>query len=166
MECGCRCSGEITPDIKLLFMRNLTIIILILLSGGCSQKECKKADPKEIDQIIVDYFKAISDNEFDKLYKLSTSDFILYENGVIWNNDSLIQAVKKRLSLTPDSKTTYRFENFNTKVDCNSARTDYLNIGKRELRDTTFTIRWLESATFVKEDGKWKLEFLHSTRLK
>ncbi len=147
-------------------MRNLAIILILFMSGGCSQKECRKDDPNIINKIIVDYFNAISGKDYERLFELSTSDFVLFENGAIWNNDSLIQAVKKKYMLMPDSKMSYRFENFDTKVDCNSARSVYLNIGTRVLPDTTIYYNWLESATFTKEAGKWKLEFLHSTRLK
>jgi hypothetical protein len=162
-------SCVVPSDLKLLNylrLKKFSIVLYLLLIAGCSVREPEKSDPKAVNQIIIDYFKAISDKEYDKLYTLSTPDFLLFENGLIWNNDSLIKAVKKKYLLYPNGKMSYRFGNFITKVDCNSARTHYLNIGERTLPDTTLIYNWIENATFVKEHGEWKLEFLHSTRLK
>jgi hypothetical protein len=147
-------------------MKNLTVIFAILLLVGCSPKQCEKDDPKVVEQTILDYFKAISDGEFDKLNSISTIDLVLYEDGLIWNNDSLVQAVKGYLDYFPGAEMSYQLENFDTKVDCNSARTKYINIGKLESPDTTINIKWTESATFIKENGIWKLEFIHSTPMK
>ncbi|ARV05831.1 hypothetical protein BTO04_03565 [Polaribacter sp. SA4-10] len=127
---------------------------------GCSPKQCKKDDPKVVERILQDFIKALSDREFEKLESISTTDLVIYEDGSIWNNDSLVQA------FSGVAEISFQLMNFDTKVDCNSARTKYINIGKFELPDKTVKVKFLESASFIKEKGLWKIEFIHSTPMK
>jgi hypothetical protein len=138
-------------------MKILSVIFAILWIVGCSQKQCEKEDPKVVEQTLRDYYKAISDREFKKLESLSTKELIIYENGLIWNNDSVAKA------FNGVNKTSFQLVNLETKVDCNSARVRYMTLGKVKLPDTTYHPKFTESATFIKEKGNWKIEFIHSS---
>ena len=73
-------------------MKNVSVIFAILQIVGCSPKQCEKDNPKVVEQTLRDYYKAMSDREFEKLESLSTNDLVIYEDGLIWNNDSIAQA--------------------------------------------------------------------------
>ncbi|AUX44338.1 hypothetical protein SOCE26_058020 [Sorangium cellulosum] len=91
---------------------------------------------------------------------LTTTDFLIYENGKILNNDSLIDII----SGSPYTKVTYSFENFTINVDNNSGSIRYSNHGEFVKDDASVITRdWLESATFKKVGDEWKLDFIHST---
>ena len=128
-----------------------------LQNVGCSPKQCEKEDPKVVEQTLRDYYKAISDREFEKLESLSTKDLVIYENGLIWNNDSIAKA------FNGVNKISFQLMNLDTKVDCNSARARYRTLGKFEYPDTTFHPTFTESATFIKEKGNWKIEFINQS---
>jgi hypothetical protein len=53
-------------------MKKLSVIFVTLWIVGCSPKQCEKEDPKVVEQTLRDYYKAISDREFEKLESLST----------------------------------------------------------------------------------------------
>lgn len=142
-------------------MKKLPVIILatgVLFFYSCQQK--KTDDPEKLKEVLTGYFDAIKARDFQKMKDLSTEDFILFEDGKVFNNDSLI----KLMSTMPDAVVDYKFENFIINVDQNTGNMRYYNQGEFIINDTIrLTPRWLESATFKKIDNNWKLEFLHST---
>lgn len=138
-------------------MKNLSVIFVTLWIVGCSPKQYEKEDPKVVEQTLRDYYKAISDREFEKLESLSTKDLVIYEDGLIWNNDSVAKA------FNGVNKISFQLVNLDVKVDCNSARARYMTLAKFEFPDTTFLPKFTESATFIKEKGNWKIEFIHSS---
>jgi hypothetical protein len=102
----------------------------------------------------------IKTQDLEKLNSLTTSDFVLFEDGVIWTNDSLVTMKEKFSSF----KGAWKFDNISVNIDESSGDIVYFNQGDFVFNDTIkIKIDWLESATFRKVDGKWKMNFLHST---
>ena len=125
-------------------MKNTFVIPLLLLAAcGNPPKPCEQVADEEARQVLVDYFRAISDNDFDALKNLSTPDYVLFEDGQIWNNDSLIHAIKRM----PEASVAY-----------------YQNRGMVTLNDTTrLDLNWVESAYVVRAGDGLKLHLLHSS---
>jgi hypothetical protein len=135
----------------------LTIAIGLGLLTSCQQK---KDDPEILKKILTDYFDGIKTEDLNKLNALTTKDFVLFEDGRIWTNDSLVTPIPNVQSF----KGTWTFDNMKVNMDVNSGDIIYYNHGDFVINDTIKTqVDWLESATFRKIDGKWKLHFLHST---
>ncbi len=142
-------------------MKKLPVFILVtgvLFFYSCQQN--KKDDPEKLKAVLTGYFDAIKARDFQKMKDLSTEDFVLFEDGMVFNNDSLINLI----STMPNAVVDYKFENFIINVDQNTGNMRYYNQGDFKITATLhLTPRWLESATFKKIDNDWKLEFLHST---
>ena len=141
-------------------MKQLSILLLtqILLFSSCQEE--KTNNPDQLKSVLIGYFNGIETMDFKKMRDLTTDDFIIYENGVVFNNDSIFKMMKSFPKYTAE----YKFENLKINVDNNSGNINYFNHAKFVFNDTT-TVKfdWLESATFKKIDGKWKMDFLHST---
>ena len=137
-------------------------ILLIVLTGliiSCQQNKPTDS-PEELKQVLLDYFDGIKNKDFDKMKEVTTIDFAIYEDGKVWNNDSIISFIK----MYPNSKVDYTFDNFKIKVDNSSGNMHYLNHADFILNDTIkMEFNWIESATFIKNDNGWKMDFLHST---
>ena len=144
--------------------------------SGNSEDEAKELLFEEVGEMPIDKVELIpesewdvkninvwEDNDFEKMQTLITEDYILYEDGLIWNNDSLIKGLKGYLTAFPGATFDYRLSNFKTTVGMNVATTYYQNEGKMITPDSTFQFNWIESAFFVKEENEWKISFLHST---
>ncbi len=102
----------------------------------------------------------MKDKDFEKMKAITTDDFVLFEDGKVWNNDSLINLINSM----PDFTAVYSFKDFNINIDVQNANMYYLNHMDLTLNDTTeVKYDWIESATFRKKDGIWKMNFLHST---
>jgi hypothetical protein len=141
-------------------MKTISILTMILGLGLLTNCEQKKDDPEILKKILTDYFDGIKTQDLEKLNSLTTSDFVLFEDGVIWTNDSLVTMKEKFSSF----KGAWKFDNISVNIDESSGDIVYFNQGDFVFNDTIkMKIDWLESATFRKVDGKWKMNFLHST---
>lgn len=127
------------------------------LIAGCQQK---KDDPEILKSILINYFDGIKAQDLQKLNSLTTNDFVLFENGKIWTNDSIATIKNKFHSFTGE----WKLENMKVNIDESSGDIVYFNHGELSFNDTLkVKFDWLESATFRKVDGEWKMNFLHST---
>lgn len=146
-------------------MKKCKIVIVFLLLGtiiSCQQKK-QTDDPEVLKQVLTEYFDGIKNLNKGKLDSLTTKDFILFEDGKIWNNDSLVNFGKQFKSFTGE----WKLYNMTTFVDGMSGYIVYEDHGDLVINDTlTLHFNWLESANFKKVDGNWKLAFLHSTTKK
>ncbi len=141
-------------------MKTITILTIILGLGLLTNCEQKKDDPEILKNILIDYFDGIKTQDLEKLNSLTTRDFVLFEDGKIWTNDSLVKINEKFNSFKLD----WKFDNIKVNMDESSGDIVYFNHGDFVFNDTIkMKIDWLESATFRKVDGKWKMNFLHST---
>ena len=77
-------------------MKKLTLAILLL--GGLIFYSCqqnKTTDNQEkLKAVLTDYFDAIEARDFQKMKDLLTEDFVLFEDGKVFNNDSLVHDKK------------------------------------------------------------------------
>ena len=144
-------------------IKSFLLITLTFLVFSCQEKTTKDS-PKELKQLITDYYKAIDDKNFNKMKELTTYDFKIYEDGKIWNNDSVIAVIKSWSKF--NSK--YTVSDFKINIDYSSGYTTYSNkaqfvLGNNATETMTSDGEWIESATFVKSDNGWKINLIHST---
>lgn len=150
-------------------MKKLNTIILIIcfttLSFGQS---ATKTDKLQIKQLIIESFDEIwsklDSKNIDKYY---TKDFLLLENGEIWNNDSIANYLDKALLEKPIPNRVNSIEVIEIKILNKIAWIAYKNQAVFSFDDKrTKKVYWLESATAILTKNGWKLEMLHSTRMK
>lgn len=149
------------------FVIGLVFLISFALCNIFSDqiKQDGQVEVQKAEQSLQDLFTAISEFNYQGIRDVSTKDCQLLENGLVWNVDSLVNAMK---TLEGKAKVVYNLENINIKVVCSIALISYRNnavitstsSGKEE------RLEWVESAIFEKHDNSWKLSLLHSTRAK
>ena len=144
-------------------MKSIRLLIFFFLLGtiaACDQDR-KTDDPEILKKIHSDYFfEGIKNKDLNKLNSLTTNDFIVFEDGKIWNNDSIFKMANSFTSI----QGTWTFDYKRIAIDESSGYIIYINHGDLLLNDTIkMQLEWLESATFKKIDGNWKLDFIHST---
>ena len=140
-------------------MRNLSKLVFgILFLAAC---QSAPTDTAAVEQVVIDYFEAISTNDPAAADAVCTADYTLLENGLFWNNDSLFAMAGPMFD--QGATITYRFEGFQTTIKGNFAWTLYHNYGLMTMGGVETPLHWVESANFVYEDGTWKMALLHST---
>jgi len=143
-------------------MKTKIILVLVLILGilaNCQQKQSMD-DPEKLKQVLFTYFDGLKNKDLKKMNEITTNDFMLYEDGKVWNNDSIMNFLNKFPKLTVE----YKFDNLKINVDKTSGDITYFNHADFVLNDTSkMNLNWIESATFRKIDGTWKMNFLHSS---
>ncbi len=147
-------------------MKKLFLVILFISCFNLLAQS-QTTDETEIQNLIQNSFDELfSKYDSKQLPDFYTEDFLLFEQGEIWDM-AFIQNYLTRAQSNPNPSTrTNRFEFIETKVEGNRAWVGYWNFATitrdgEVIRD----IKWLESATAVKTDKGWRLDMLHSTRV-
>ncbi len=137
----------------------LRLLLVIGLFSNCSQNKSTD-DPEKLKKVVTSYFEGIENKDFEKLKSLTTDDFILYEDGSIWNNDSAFKNIRRHIPFT----VKYKLDSFKIYVDNMSGDMTYLNHADFIFKDSSKeSLDWVESATFRKTEEGWKMNFLHLT---
>jgi ketosteroid isomerase-like protein len=123
-----------------------------------------KNEHTAVRQTVVDFFETLSTFDDDGLRRCVTHDFILLEDGERWSIDTLIAKVKPMRKVNFKRINKLIFTSLEQKDDL--AWTAYDNEAIITVDGKQRTVQWLESAVLRKENGKWKIAMLHSTRIK
>jgi hypothetical protein len=93
-------------------MRHTTLLLVIQIGllTACQQTS-RKDDSDKLKLVLEDYFGGIKTKNLQQMNDVTTTDFILYEDGKIFNNDSLINL----LNTFPKFTAEYTFDNFKIK---------------------------------------------------
>ena len=141
-------------------MKATTVLGLIFGLGlFCACQGNKPTDdPGKLKSVLLAYFDGITNKDFKKMTESTTDDFVLYEMGRVWNNDSVFREMKKF-----PYTVAYKFDNFNINVDHLSGHMTYYNHADFAFDSTKQSFDWIESAAFRKTGEGWKMYFLHIT---
>lgn len=125
------------------------------------------SDEKLVQNLIQDSFDSLfSTFNEDLILNYYTEDFLLLEQGEIWDKafiENYFKQAKTQSSL-PIRKN--RFEFISTKVEGDRALVAYQNYASISIPGLDpRNLHWLESATAVRTPKGWRLDMLHSTRV-
>jgi len=138
------------------------MICFTTISFGQSAIQTDKSDLKElIIKSFDEIWAELNSKNIDKYY---TNDFLLLENGEVWNNDSIANYLDNAIIKKPIPNRVNSIEFIEIKVTKGMAWIAYKNeaifsIDNKIVRKAY----WLESATAILTENGWKLEMLHST---
>jgi hypothetical protein len=148
---------------SLLFIFSLTIL------------SAQTTEEKEIQNIVENFFEDVFTKlEETKLNQYVTQDVILFENGEIFNLDSLNSYVKNRKEMFNSEENKMhsfdrinQFEFISTQVEKETALITYRIYASFTMNGTEIAkMKWLESINLRKTTNGWKIYFLHSTEIK
>ena len=137
----------------------LAALFVVFTTTPFAQKE-----KDSIEATIVHFFDGLSEFNNDKMRDCSTSDFLLLEDGEVWNLDTLINKITPRKKLNIQRINKFQF--IKTEQNGKVAWVSYYNTADFRRDDKQQTIRWLESVVLTKEGKKWRIKQMHSTKLK
>ena len=136
----------------------LVLFILFFNVNSFCQKE-----KDSIEASISKFFDCLSEIDTNKLKAYTTDDFILLENGQLWNIDTLVNKMSDPKNA--GIKRVNKFQFIKTEQNGNVAWVSYHNSADFSLNEKKQTVNWLESAVLEKKNGRWKIKLLHSTRV-
>lgn len=137
----------------------LSLIICTGLLYSCKQTESKDK-PEVLMQVLTSYFDGIKNHDSAKMIQHCTDDYLLFESGHVWNNDSLWQELQKYR----DTRIEFTIRNPVISIDKQVGHISYFNHGDIYSKDSLVSkMDWIESAAFTKVGSEWKIHFLHSS---
>ena len=139
-------------------------IIFISLFFIHSTELIAQKDKIQIEAAVVGFFNGLSLINADSLQHYSTSDFHLLEDGEVWNMDTLLSKVMPRKNSNIQRVNKFTFHR--TVQTGNIAWVSYHNTAEFRLGEKQQKVQWMESAVLVKNKGRWRIQMLHSTKLK
>ncbi|MGA9237938.1 nuclear transport factor 2 family protein [Robiginitalea sp.] len=128
-----------------------------------------QADIDSVKHLIEGSFQEIwSDLDTARIRAYHTDDFILLEQGLVWNNDSVSRYLLDEQVRMEEGQyqRLNRFDYVKSVQRQNTIWVAYKNYGTWvKGSDTLGTVQWLESAIAIRENNGWKIQQLHSTRM-
>ena len=139
-------------------------LLLILFVANLSNQLSAQQAQSSIESSIGSFFNGLSLFNEDTLKLYSTSDFHLLEDGHVWNMDSLLAKVMPRRNSKLQRINSFNF--IRSEENENTAWVSYYNSAEFRLGDRQQVVKWLESVILKKINGIWKIQMMHSTKLK
>ena len=151
----------------------IQLLSVALLFFACqtqpAQTDQTTISPEEI-QIAKDLIQGSFDDlwagvDSTKIALYHTDDFVILEQGEVWDNDRIKAYMRRQLANPDRPKRTNRMEYLSIDKYGPSIQIAYYNYAEFTKADTLLgEASWLESAlAFPTEDG-WRLKMMHSTR--
>ena len=151
-------------------MKNLLLALSITIFCSCQPQ---KAEQQPITEEEIQIAKDLIQGSFDDLWagvdstkisKYRTDDFIILEQGEIWDNDRIKEYMRKQLARADRPQRTNRMEYISIEKYGESIQIAYYNFAEFTQADTLVgQAKWLESALAVSTKDGWKLKMMHST---
>ncbi|MDN3657027.1 nuclear transport factor 2 family protein [Ferruginibacter paludis] len=144
---------------KKIQLFGIAILFTALLQAQSNQTQ------QAVQQTVTKLFDALSNRDSVSLKQYCADDISLYEYGMAWNLDTLINRAIT-LNTATDFKRIDTLDFINTTIDKNVAWTTY-NLSSEITKDGKQTsVKWLETVIVVNERNKWKVKVLHSSLIK
>lgn len=142
------------------------LLSFLIVTAICLQAQTRNNNSEQtnVNQTVIKFFDGIAALDMRMVEQHSTKDFLLLEDGEVWNLDTLASKLAPLKSVS--FSRTNHLDFIQTEVKGNSAWVAYNNAADMTVNGQKRSIQWLESAFLVKEGKDWKIRLLHSTVLK
>jgi ketosteroid isomerase-like protein len=118
---------------------------------------------QRVNQAIIRFFDGIAASDLAMIRACVTENFVILENGEVWNMDTFAAKINELKALSPTRVNQLDF--ILTEINDSTALVVYNNAADMTIKGHPLSMRWMESAFLLKEGEEWKIRMLHSTRL-
>lgn len=147
----------------------VTILFIITLFSCSNQSDVNERITPQEKKIAKDLIQGAFDDlwagvDSTKILDYHTDDFIILENGEVWDNDKIKQFMRGQLAKPNRPKRINKMEYISIEKYGPSVQIAYHNKAEfYENGNLVNTGSWLESALAVKTSEGWRLKMMHST---
>ena len=141
------------------------LIIAIAFAGLLQAQEQLTASQQAVQHTVIKMFNALSNRDSVSLKDYCTTDILLFENGMVWNVDTLILK-GITLNQTTDFKRINTIDFINTTINKNTAWATYHLQSEITRKGKHGFVQWMETVVLVRDKKRWKIKVLHSTLIK
>lgn len=142
--------------------------IAVLLTFAVGAVAVEQAGPAaaaqaEVVEVVRSMFTALAAEDIPKLREIIAPDFYAFEAGGRVTGDALIDLMKK--AHAAGKIYTWTVNEPQVRIGGDMAWVTYVNRGSIKDATETKNVSWLESMVLRKDQGRWRIQFLHSTRV-
>lgn len=151
-----------------------SLLLIFCILVGCQEQKSTIDSPMSNSekQIAMDLIQGSFDDlwaaaDSTKILDYHTEDFIILEQGDIWDNARIKKYMRDKLARKDRARRINKMEYISIERYGESMQIAYWNDADFIKNDSIVnTTRWLESALAVKTTDGWRLKMMHSTRAK
>ncbi|MBZ9631419.1 nuclear transport factor 2 family protein [Salegentibacter sp. LM13S] len=146
-------------------MKRIVQILILFIAVTVTGQQSEYTKEEQIKDLISDSFQGIfSDMDLEALETYCTQDFLLLENGEVWDMEKMRNYIKQARAQKTQVKRINSFDFIEIKIEGKMAWVAYFNKAEfKKGEEVVNEINWLESATAILTEEGWKLQLLHST---
>jgi len=150
-------------------MKKYFYVLILLVACQDPQLQPDKLITTEEIQIAKELIQGAFDDlwggvDSTKMSKYHTEDFIILENGMVWDNDRIKQYMRKQLANKNRPKRINKMVYISLDKYGESIQIAYHNYAEFVRADTLVSkASWLESALAINTEEGWRLKMMHST---
>jgi ketosteroid isomerase-like protein len=137
----------------------LLLMIMTLLAGNINAE----TQQQEVIDTVRTIFAAALTDDTPKFDSVIAPDFYLFDGGVRFNGDTIMAFLKTQHAAGKHHE--WNVTEPDVHISGDTAWIAYVNKGSITDASGTKKQNWLESAFLEKQAGKWKIVFMHSTRV-
>jgi len=144
------------------------IIAALLLTWPIGVSDAQEAsasadDQAQVTEAVRSMFAAMAAGDIAKFREVIAPNFYAYDVGKRFTGDALIDLIKK--AHAAGDVYVWTVTEPEVHISGEIAWITYVNRGSVSGKSGKHDVTWLESAVLEKEKGKWRIRFLHSTRV-
>jgi hypothetical protein len=121
------------------------------------------AEQTKIVDAVKTIFVAAKADDLEKFHSVIAPGFYLYDNGARFNGDAIMTLMKS--VHVAGEVLDWNVTEPDVHITGNTAWIAYVNKGSVTAASKTLPLSWLESAFLERQDGTWKIVFMHSTQV-
>ncbi len=141
----------------------LSMAAALAVGGAASAATCPPADPKAVTDAVRGVFAGMMAHDDAAVKASLTSDFYAFDGGKRFDGPALPKLITDAQAA---GKTyVWSVNDPDVHIACDHAWIAYVNKGSLTDAKGTLPLTWLESAILRFEGGRWRIEFLQSTRV-
>ena len=140
----------------------IILFLAISIPSLVKAQEKKTTDQQEVKQTVINLFDALSNRDTIMLKANCTADILLFENGKVWNIDTMMRAISSLKKLN-DYTRINKIEFIHTEIHNDVAWTTYHNQAEITSNGSSRKVKWVETVILEKKNENWKIKVLHST---
>ena len=120
-------------------------------------------DQKQVVNAVDTLFAAARTDDLAKFDSVVTPDFYIFDGGARFSGEAIMALIKSEHAA--GKRYEWNVTDPDVHINGETAWVAYVNKGNITDAAGTKNQQWLESAFLVKQSGRWKIAFMHSTRV-
>lgn len=137
--------------------------MFVMTAASLAEAQQRASDDRQaVEQTVINIFDALSNRDTVMLKVNCTPDILIFENGHVWNIDTMMNAIIT-LKKLKDYTRINKIEFIHTEIHNDVAWVTYHNQADITVNGTHRVMKWVETVILINEKNKWKIKILHST---